>query len=307
MIDAQWVKELTVAEDPLPVVWKAIVKLWETSELPDDLKVFYDKREEEMHKFEWFLLDSFPELYDDILLKRSVAQNGEYVRRWLVDNNAVIVADSLSVREAVLLRHYFPELDWDTDSPFAIAPFPTLTESLSRKLLNVDAPSNGRDTNEFSYRYIAGMGGVEQNYPDDRPLLIWLRLPDAELDQVTEAQTTRIADVLERTREVLEEMFSRLGERKVIITSDHGYFYGANTNHFDDPLRAPTEISRHNRRAYEKSQVRAAQREYFVEHSDWLALKGRYWRRSGGQNAPHTAHGGLSLAEVFVPILTIQV
>lgn len=305
MIDAQWVKELIATEDPVPTVWKAIVKLWETDELPDDLKAFYDKREEMMHKLEWFLLDSFSELYDNILLKRSSEQEGEYVRRHLVDNNVVIIADSLSVREAVLLKHCFPELDWDADSPFAIAPFPTFTESLSQKLLNVTAPSNGRDTNEFAYRYIAGIGGIEQSYPNDRPLLIWLRLPDAELEQVTEAQTTRIADVLERTKEVLEEMFCRLEGRKVVITSDHGYFYGANINHFE-PFKAPKEMSS-AKRAYERLQVTAAQREYFVEHNGWVVLKGRYWWRSGGQNAPHTAHGGLSLAEVFVPVLTIQV
>ena len=310
VIDEQWVRKLIDADDITPVIWEAMVKLWETDELPSDpksFKSFYDEREALMHRLEKFLSDLFPEVYD-ILLERSVAQEGEYVRKWLVDNNAVIIADSLSVREAVLLRHYFPKLAWADEPSFAIAPFPTLTESLAQKLLGTIAPSGGRDTAEFAYRYIAGIGGVGQSYPDDRPLLIWLRLPDAELGQVTEAQTTKMVDVLRGTKEVLEEIFSQLGRRKVVITSDHGYFYGTNTNHFDEPSGMPEGVVR-DRRAYNKGRdlrLRVVEREYFVEHGDWIVLRGRYWWRSGGQNAPHTAHGGFSLAEVFVPILTLR-
>jgi len=306
MVDAQWVRELVEANDPTPVIWRAFVRLWEVERLPDNLRAFYDERESWTYRLERFLLDSFPELYDDILLTRSITQDGSYVRRWLVDNNVVIIADSLSVREAVLLKHYFHELDFVPETPFAIAPFPTLTESLAQKLMNVSAPSSGRDTAEFAYRYIAGIGSVDQqSYPNDRPLLIWLRLPDAELEQVTEAQTTKIVDVVERTREVLSELFERLEGRKVIVTSDHGYFYGSQPNHFDEPFRAPEGVTR-ERRVYENLSVAASQRKFFVEHDGRMALKGRYWWRGSGQNASHTAHGGFSLVEVFVPILTFH-
>lgn len=302
MIDAQWVKELI--DDPTRAIWNAIVKIWETESIPNDLKAFYDERETWVYRLERLLSDLFPELYD-ILLDLSLRQEGNYVRKWLVDNNAVIVADSLSVREAMLLKHYFPDLEFASDTQFAIAPFPTLTETLAQKLLNANAPSYGHDTSEFAYRYVAGVGAIDQqDYPNDRPLLVWLRLPDAELEQVTEAQTTKIWDVIERTKEALEEIFCRLEGREIIVTSDHGYFYGAQPNHFDRPSETPTGVTS-GRRVYKKLQfqLRELQREYFMEHGEYVAMKGRYWFVGGGQNAPHTAHGGFSLMEVFVPVL----
>lgn len=307
MVDAQWVQEMVNADDPLPIIWQAMFRIWATEALPDDMKAFYDEREERLHRLERFLSDTFSDLYDR-LLEKATAQDGDYVRRWLQDDNVVIIADSLSVREAALLQHWLPGLDFLAEQPFAVVPFPTVTESLTMKLLGVGAPSSGRDTDKFAYRYIAGPSAADQQFPSDRPLLLWLRLPDAELEQVTEAQTTKVADVLERTGEVLGKLLQRLRGRKVIVTSDHGYFYGATANHFDELPSTLRKLPR-ERRAYKVSEVAqhltpAQQSEYFVKVGDWLALKGRSWWHGSGQNARHTSHGGFSLAEVLVPNLT---
>jgi len=306
VIDAEWVQELIEVDEPIEAVWRAMVKVWETENLPTDLKGFYDEREGWMYRLERFLLDLFPEIYD-ILLSRSVAQDGGYVRKRLVENNVVVIADSLSVREAVLLRHYFPGLDFVPDEPFAIAPFPTSTESLSQKLLNTIGPSSGRDTADFAYRYIAGGGVVDQqDYPSNRPLLVWVRLPDVMLEQVSEAQTTKIDGVFEETKKVLGEIFQRLEGRRVFITSDHGYFYGALPNqHFEEPDRKPEGVDV-NKRVFDGLSLRGAMKEYFVVSGEHAALKSRYWWRGKGQNAPHTSHGGFSLAEVFVPVLQYE-
>lgn len=306
MLDEQWFKELL--NEPLRAIWNALLRIWWTEKIPEDLKAFYDEREASVYHFERLLSDLFPELYD-ILLEQSLKQEGEYVLKWLVDNNAVIIADSLSVREAVLLKHYFPELDFVPESPFAIAPFPTRTESLAQKLLNVSAPSSGHDTAKFAYRYVAGVGAIDQqDYPSDRPLLVWLRLPDEGLEQVTEAQTITIQYVVKRTKEVLKEIFRRLEGRKIIVTSDHGYFYGAQPQrHFDDLIKVLTGVTVRKRLYDEKLQLNASQREYFVEHDKYVAVKGRYWWGEKGQNAPHTAHGGFSLMEIFVPVLKVAI
>jgi len=307
MLDIDLVRELVEAEDLLSVIWEAMVRVWEPDESLEieKLKAFYDEREEQMFRLERFLSDTVSDLYD-LLLQRAIEQDGSYVLKWLQGNNVVVIADSLSVREATLLCHWFPQMDFAEDQPFAVAPFPTLTESLAQKLLGVIAPSGGKDTERFSYRYIAGPGTSGQSFPEDCPLLIWLRLPDAELEQVTEAQTTKMADVLRVTAEVLNELLQRLEGRKVVITSDHGYFYGASHNHFDEiPFRSLERLTR-ERRAYrsgEASSLPSLKQEAIVEHEGWIVFKGRYWLSGSGQNACHTAHGGLSLAEVLVPVL----
>jgi len=315
MLDASLVRELVEAEDLLPVVWKAMVRIWEPDKsleleklTPETLKAFYDEREEQMFRLERFLSDTFSDLYE-LLLQRAINQDGSYVLKWLHGNNVVIIADSLSVREATLLRHRFPQLDFAKDQPFAVAPFPTLTESLSQKLLGVIAPSNGKDTEGFIYRYIAGPGALEQTFPEDRPLLIWLRLPDVELEQVTEAQTTKIADVLRVTIETLDELLQRLKGRKVVITSDHGYFYSASSKHFDEVSFKGLERLPRERRAYrgeETTSLTALGQAVTVRHGEWIVFKGRYWLSGSGQNARHTAHGGLSLAEVLVPVIEVK-
>jgi hypothetical protein len=173
-------------------------------------------------------------------------------------------------------------------------------------LLGVAAPSGGKDTERFSYRYIAGPGTSGHLFPEDRPLLIWLRLPDTELEQVTEAQTTKIADVLRVTIETLGELLQRLGERKVVITSDHGYFYAALSRHFEEVSYKGLEGLSRERRAYrgvEASSLTSLGQEVTMRHGEWVVFKGRYWLSVSGQNARHTAHGGLSLAEVLVPVL----
>jgi hypothetical protein len=197
-------------------------------------------------------------------------------------------------------------LDFAEDQSFAVAPFPTLTESLAQKLLGVAAPSGGKDTERFSYRYIAGPGTSGHLFPEDHPLLIWLRLPDAELEQVTEAQTTKMADVLRVTIETLGELLQRLGGRKVVITSDHGYFYAALSRHFEEVSYKGLEGLSRERRAYrgvEASSLTSLGQEVTMRHGEWVVFKGRYWLSVSGQNARHTAHGGLSLAEVLVPVL----
>jgi hypothetical protein len=97
-----------------------------------------------------------------------------------------------------------------------------------------------------------------------------------------------------------------LGGRKVVITSDHGYFYAASSRHFEEVSYKGLEGLSRERRAYrgvEASSLTSLGQEVTMRHSEWVVFKGRYWLSGSGQNARHTAHGGLSLAEVLVPVL----
>jgi hypothetical protein len=98
MLDASLVRELVEAEDLLPVIWKAMARIWESERAlepeklaPEVLKAFYDEREEQMFRLERFLSDTISDLYE-LLLQRAIKQEGDYVLRWLQGNNAVIIA-----------------------------------------------------------------------------------------------------------------------------------------------------------------------------------------------------------------------
>lgn len=154
MLDAQKVTELLSADDLLPVIWKGMSEIWSVKNVPDDLKAFYDEREAQMCQWEQFFAEAMPELFDE-LLERATKQSGGYVHDRLTGNSAVIIADSLSIRETMLLSHWLPELKFNEKEPFAVVPFPTVTESLAQLLLRTNSPSAGKDTNDFTYRYIA--------------------------------------------------------------------------------------------------------------------------------------------------------
>jgi len=108
-----------------------------------------------------------------------------------------------------------------------------------------------------------------------------------------------MADVLERTKESLAELLNRLRNRKVIITSDHGYIYGASPNHYEE-VRGVERLPR-ERRAFKENEVtESLMREgSVISHEGWVVFKERYWRGGTGQNTRHTAHGGSFFARGF--------
>lgn len=59
-------------------------------------------------------------------------------------------------------------------------------------------------------------------------MLVWLRLPDVRLEEVTAAQATTVADALEVTVDTLRQLLESIGPRPIFITSDHGYIYARN-------------------------------------------------------------------------------
>jgi hypothetical protein len=242
----------------------------------------------------------------------------------------VIIADSLSVREAVLLEKCWDvgaiprgcptEEQWVVKRKgFAIVPFPPMTESLSRPLLGVPGPANGRDRPQFAYRYVAGPEHVPA-MPPAGPLLVWMRLPDTALEEVTTAQAHTVADAFDSMVETLTKVLEISGRNEAIVTSDHGYIYARSPTHYwsmpggiEDKARST--FPRYSRaRPLADERVRglrahespAVERRFFAFGDAQAAVRGRYWWGSASPNDRCTAHGGLSFVECLAPVLRIR-
>ena len=313
--DASFFQRLLDTEDLLAVVWDEMLAIWQTHLFPEDVVAFYRGRENQFSHFEKALYHGYGELYD-LLLEKAEAQDGNYVRQRLQGDSIVIVADSLSMREVSLLRHRLSQQGWELSMEgFAIAPFPTMTESLAQKLLGVPSPAQaqGRNMAGFLYCYVAGPGEVPK-LPTGEPTLVWLRLPDSELEQITVAQTTSIDDVLRVTTEALSRLLGQVGDRSVFITSDHGYLYADQPGHFwemSDAIEGEARkvFARESRtKPLSEEGIKALRRhpEIFTFGTTHVAMKGRWWWTGGSQNDRCTAHGGLSVAEALVPVLRIS-
>jgi len=322
-LDSRFVQQLLTIADPLEVIWEEVLALWQTVEqasglpYPADLVAFYNRQEEAFSRLEELLYHGYFEVYD-LLLERAGQQDGGYVRERLHGDAVVIVADSLSVREPGLLSHWLGERGWEARvEGFAVAPFPTTTESLAEKLLGTN-PAGGRDRAAFAYRYVTGPEQIPA-LPAGQPTLVWLRLPDTSLEKITVAQATTVSDAFDGIVQTLERLLEATGDRQVFVTSDHGYLYALSPAHYW-PL--PTEVEQEVRKVFPREsraqprtkeetrdlrhyESRTPESHIFAFSRSHVGLRGRYWWASESANDRCTAHGGLSLAEALVPILTV--
>ncbi|MCD6507459.1 hypothetical protein J7M22_12665 [Candidatus Poribacteria bacterium] len=312
-----FLKRLIEEDDPLIVIWQQMLELYQVDDFPSDLIRFYNERETRLSQLEEALYHGYWEIYD-LCFRRSQAQSGDYVFERLREGYVVIIADSLSLREVGIMGKLLNDLGWYIEEKtFAVASFPTLTESLSRILLGTTYPAGGKDVPAFRYRYVAGPGEVP-NLPVGEPTLIWLRLPDKKLEQVTVAQVTTIADAFNATMETLIQLLEQITTRPVFITSDHGYLYATDISHY---WKMPGSIEKEVRKLFPReSRAQPSDKEgmerlpytkqgnqrYFVRSDTHVGILGRYWWASAKPGDRCTAHGGLSLIETLVPAIKVR-
>jgi len=324
VIGEQFIKDLIQAANPFAVVWEEIRHIFATEAFPEDVRAFLDEREEELNGLERAVYDGFFEAYDQ-LLEAAQAQDAGYVLSLFDRCPLVVIADSLSVREAALLQHKqsfcTTEGGWEVEMDgFAVAPFPPTTESLSHLLLGSPSPASGRSKPEFEYRYVAGPEHIP-HMPSTGPLLVWMRLPDTALEKITLAQTHTVADAFELTVETLERVLAAAGREEALLTSDHGYLYARSPAHYwRMPLRVE-EVARstfprasrfqdagHKRaRGLRNHESPRREQRFFAFTRTHVAVRGRYWWGTASPNERCTSHGGLSFVECLVPILRLRI
>jgi len=319
IVDEYFIQELIEGENPLAVIWQQMQRICAVEDFPPDLRAFMDEREEQLNGLEQAVYDGFFEAYDQ-LLEAAQAQDAGYVLSLFDRCPLVVIADSLSVREAALLESHWADRGWEAQMEgFAVVPFPSTTESLSRPLLGSPSPASGRSKPEFEYRYVAGPEHIP-HMPSAGPLLVWMRLPDTALEEVTLAQTHTIADAFELTIETLERVLAAAGREEALLTSDHGYLYARSPAHYwRMPLKIE-EVARstfpragrfqeagHERtRGLKDHESPRREQRFFAFTRTHVAVRGRYWWGTGSPNERCTAHGGLSFVECLVPILRLN-
>ncbi|MBI3989519.1 MAG: hypothetical protein HY347_07865 [candidate division NC10 bacterium] len=146
------------------------------------------------------------------------------------------------------------------------------------------------------------------------------RLPDKALEQVTIAQARTVADAFRVTVEALTRLLKQAVSRPVFITSDHGYLYATSPHHYWEMPKGIEDVARkvfpRESRAQPLSQegghnlwhqeASGVEQRHFVATNTHVGMRGRYWWAGAGPNDRCTGHGGLSLVECLVPLLTAR-
>jgi len=293
-IKNQFFEQMVSEDNPFPSIWNYILKkIWQFRPKLED----YYKQEEKMRGFEGFLVNTYDELYSEVLPKYCTGK-----KLGLEGSSPALFLDSLSLREGILLAKSLNDNGYDTSLTYSFSALPSVTKSFKEEVNFNDLSKNNSSAVIHDPQDISLTG-------DER--LIWSDFPDARLESLAKGKTVlgAITEAYEEVEELLFTVIDQLGPRKLIISSDHGYVrqqgaYSFSMSSHDkkkvrDLLGGGRYISEDK-----SSNIPKGMENYVVSYNGYHMAKSRYvWPVSGKYNT--FQHGGVSLMECLVPVLEI--
>ena len=305
-LTAARIKDLIQAEDPLATLFPWLLDLWKPNGVDDALlNDYYDEREKDTRLLTWTLEQVYSELLDKVLLPQvNSRQVAELLRE---PRYALVLMDSLSLREACLLQQRLPQHGYEILAyDYAFSELPSDTAAFCQRHWNTSAPSQIKDS-RFVY---VPADAPPINDLDQDQLTVWGTYPDWFWHPAHSGKTEHIppAEIYLKTEKMLLSILDRIrGHERIIISSDHGYLSvkagmaWSTPNYLRDYLKdvlgsrsAPLSDSKKVRALLEKAMI--------VVHQDHYLIRGRYTGDFGGVYL----HGGLSLLECLTPWLVIR-
>jgi hypothetical protein len=298
--------ELIKSDDPLASVFRWLVDVWDATGVDDTLlNDYYDEREKATRHLTWTLEQVYGEFLTNVLLPQvSSKQVAELLAQ---PRHALVLMDSLSLREACLLSQRLPEHGYQVAAfDYAFSEMPSETQAFCQRYWGVSAPSA---VNDPCFVYVrANIPPLDELRRDQ--LIVWGQYPDWFWPHAHSGKTEHIppAEIYLKTEAMLLGILERIKNHdEVIISSDHGYlafkagmawstpqpYYG----YLKEVMGARTAP------VSDSKQARALLQEgIIVPHEDRFLVKGRYTGDFGGVYL----HGGLSLMECLTPWLVVR-
>jgi len=298
--------DLVKADDPVATLFRWLVELWDAAAVDDALiNDYYDEREKATRHLTWTLEQVYGELLTGVLLPQV---NSRQVTELLAQpRHALVLMDSLSLREACLLKQRLPAHGYEVLAfDYAFSEVPSDTGTFCQRHWGVSAPSA---VNDPRFVYVRADAPPLDELRRDQ-LVVWGTYPDWFWRHAHSGKTEHIppAEIYLKTEGMLLGILERIrGHDAIVISSDHGYlslkagmawrtrqpYYG----YLKDVMgarTAPISDSKKARALLEKDMLGV--------HKDHFLVKGRYTGDFGGVYL----HGGLSLMECLTPWLVMR-
>jgi hypothetical protein len=298
--------ELVESNDPVATLFHWLVDLWDAAGVDDDLlNDYYEEQEKATCRLTWTLEQVYGGFLTDVLLPQvSSRQVTELLAQ---PRHALVLMDSLSLREACLLRQRLSAYGYEVLAfDYAFSDIPAETEAFCQRHFGASAPSA---VNAPRFVYVrAGAPPLDELRRDQ--LVVWGTYPDWFWAHAHSGKTEHIppAEIYLKTEAMLLGILERIrGHDEIVISSDHGYlalkagmawptpqpYYG----YLKDVVgarTAPVSDSRQARTLLEQGMI--------LPHEGRFLVKGRYTGDFGGVYL----HRGLSLMECLTPWLVVR-
>jgi len=305
-LTATHIVELVKTDDSVATVFHWLVELWDAEGVDDALlNDYYDEREKATRHLTWTLDQVYGEFLTGVLLPQ--VDSRQVAELLAQPRHALVLMDSLSLREASLLKQRLPAHGYEVLAlDYAFSEIPSDTEAFCQRYWGVNAPSA---VNDPCFVYVRADAPPLDELRREQ-LVVWGTYPDWFWWHAHSGKTEHIPpdEIYLKTEAMLLSILERIrGHDEIVISSDHGYlsvkagmawptpqpYYGY-LKGVMGARTAPVSDSEEARALLE--------REMIVVHGDHFLVKGRYTGDFGGVYL----HRGLSLMECLTPWLVVQ-
>jgi hypothetical protein len=284
--------------DPAPTIFKHLLTQLEPHINPEDLGSTYGEVEEKLRDFEEWLHQAWGRGFYETLVTNAEGWALTKTFRTAAENRGnVLVCDGFSIRELLVLRHHFKErLSYKVGR----APAPTTTENVAKSFFQTTTLKEAFTTD----RLIEGemwRGEIinDLNKPprlgSETGHMLLSQYPDSPLTHAVVHRTTQVQDLTIVIDQIIELVEHLTRNTPLTITGDHGYIYlGPNPqrNLWDPYIRAERYGGNYGEKGMRVKDVNVA--------------IGRFHANPTSGSNTFITHGGVSLTESLVPVVTID-
>lgn len=292
-INQDFIYNLIEKDNPFPDICKYMREnIWNYG---NDLSEYYNQ-EEKMNNFEKFILETYEELFSEKLPKYCTGKDTK-----LSLDNQLLFLDSLSIREAILLKNNLEErgLEVELDYSFSCLPSETVYYKGKVNLDELKKENNFKKVNNLDAENVKGSENI-----------IWSPFPDSLLESMSEGKTenSNLGEVYKKTEKLTLKLLKKINSKNIEIRSDHGYVRHPGAYSFtvpDDISKKIRELMGGQRSCEKDQEIPQALKRYIVEYNGYYMAKSRYvWPISGKYRK--NQHGGVSLMECLTPKLIVK-
>ena len=273
--------------------------------------------ESSVNELEQIIASSASGIYDEIIAE---TKNNDLLPLISSKNNAIVIFDGLSLRELPIILSLSEKSQYKilkAKTSFSALPSETI-DFIDQKLdIGKVAPSQLQSRKELKERNIKVyyFDSPAQRYmieDEDKTLMLWSSFPD----QTYNDSGARFIQHFENNKILLEEAWKNTVQqipagKKIIITSDHGYiFFGPGCAFIrgQEEVRSLNQYFGTDRHKYLKDKENLLNHPdiCYLDEKKLCLIKGRVQTHPPGQTGTKLyKHGGLSLMECIVPLITL--